>query len=89
VLTGEDLVAAVPAIQKVAHVRADQISNISSSDMNPEIWMLFARRVDDLLTIFLIEFALCLLPFDEIRSWNVWTEFRWQPSRSPQSSDKR
>jgi L-asparaginase len=66
VLTGEDLVAAMPAIRKVAHVRVGQISNISSSDLNPEIWMLLARRVNDLLTIFLIQFALCLLPFDEI-----------------------
>ena len=40
--TGEDLVAAVAAIRKVAHVRVDQISNISSSDMNPEIGMLLA-----------------------------------------------
>ena len=47
-LTGEDLVAAVPAIRKVAQIRVEQISNISSSDITPEIWMRLARRVNDL-----------------------------------------
>jgi L-asparaginase len=51
VLTGEDLVAAVPAIRKVARVRVEQISNISSSDMNPEIWMRLAGRVNELLAM--------------------------------------
>jgi L-asparaginase len=51
VLTGKDLVAAVPAIQKVARVRVEQISNISSSDMNPEIWMRLAGKVNDLLSM--------------------------------------
>jgi L-asparaginase len=51
VLTGKDLVAAVPAIQKVARVRVEQILNISSSDMNPEIWVRLAGRVNDLLAM--------------------------------------
>jgi L-asparaginase len=51
VLTGKDLVAAMPAIQKVARVRVEQISNISSSDMNPEIWMRLAGKVNDLLSM--------------------------------------
>jgi L-asparaginase len=51
VLTGKDLVAAVSAIQKVARVRVEQISNISSSDMNSEIWMRLAGRVNDLLSM--------------------------------------
>ena len=32
-LSGEDLVAAVPGIKKVAQIQVEQISNISSSDM--------------------------------------------------------
>ena len=48
-LSGEDLVAAVPAIRKVAQIRVEQISNISSSDITPEIWMRLASRVNDLL----------------------------------------
>ena len=49
--SGEDLVAAVPAIRKVARIRVEQISNISSSDITPEIWMRLARRVNDLLAM--------------------------------------
>ena len=50
-LTGEDLVAAVPAIRKVAQIRVEEISNISSSDITPEIWIRLARRVNDLLAM--------------------------------------
>jgi L-asparaginase len=66
--TGEDLFAAVPTIRKVAHAQVEQISNISGSGMNPEFWMVLARRVNDLLTMHLIECALCMLRVDEIRS---------------------
>jgi L-asparaginase len=48
VLTGEDLVAAVPAIRTVAQIRVEQISNIPSSDMTPEIWMRLSGRVNEL-----------------------------------------
>ena len=51
VLTGKDLVAAVPAIEKVARVLVEQTSNISSSDMNPELWVRLAERVNDLLAM--------------------------------------
>jgi L-asparaginase len=48
-LSGEDLVAAVPAIKKVAQIRVEQISNIPSTEMNPEIWLRLARRINELL----------------------------------------
>jgi L-asparaginase len=48
-LTGEDLVQAIPAVRGLAHIQVEQISNISSSDMNPEIWLKLAGRVKDLL----------------------------------------
>jgi L-asparaginase len=48
-LSGEDLVAAVPAIKKVADVRVEQISNVSSSDMTPDIWLRLGLRVNELL----------------------------------------
>ncbi|HEV7966479.1 MAG TPA: asparaginase [Candidatus Acidoferrales bacterium] len=51
VLTGEDLVRAVPAIRKVAQIRVEQISNISSSDMTAEIWIRLATKVNDLLVM--------------------------------------
>src|SRR5215469_4345202 len=48
-LSGEDLVAAVPAIKKIAQIQVEQFSNISSSDMTPEIWIRLAGRVNELL----------------------------------------
>jgi L-asparaginase len=48
-LTGEDLVQAIPAVRSIAHIQVEQISNISSSDMTPEIWLKLAGRVKDLL----------------------------------------
>jgi L-asparaginase len=48
-LSGEDLVAAVPAIKKLAQVQVEQISNIPSPDMTPEIWLRLAGRVNELL----------------------------------------
>src|ERR1700736_4721928 len=48
-LSGEDLIAAVPAIKKIAQIQVEQISNISSSDMTPEIWVRLAARVNALL----------------------------------------
>ncbi len=48
-LSGEDLVASVPAIRKLAQVQSEQISNVGSSDMTPEIWLRLAARVNALL----------------------------------------
>ena len=46
---GEDLVAAVPAIKKIAQIQVEQISNIPSPDVTPEIWLLLAGRINELL----------------------------------------
>src|SRR5215472_17606051 len=48
-LSADDLVAAVPAIKKIAQIQAEQISNIPSPDMTPEIWLRLALRVNELL----------------------------------------
>jgi L-asparaginase len=48
-LSGEDLVSAVPAIKKIAQIQVEQISNIGSNDMTPEIWVRLAGRVNELL----------------------------------------
>ena len=48
-LLGEDLIAAVPTITKFAKVQVEQISNVASSDMTPEIWLRLAIRVNELL----------------------------------------
>jgi L-asparaginase/Glu-tRNA(Gln) amidotransferase subunit D len=51
VRTGQDLVAAAAAIRKVAQVRVEQICNISSSNMTPEIWVRLSSRVSHLMTM--------------------------------------
>lgn len=48
-LTGEDLIEAIPAVRKFAQIRVEQISNISSVDMNPRIWVQLADKVNGLL----------------------------------------
>jgi L-asparaginase len=48
-LSGADLVSALPASKKIAQIQVEQISNIASSDMTPEIWVRLAGRVNELL----------------------------------------
>ena len=50
-LTGEDLVRAVPGLEKVARVSVEQVANIGSSNMTPEIWRRLATRADALLGV--------------------------------------
>jgi L-asparaginase len=49
-VSGEDLVAAVPGINKVAQINVEHIANISSSDMTPELWVRLSSRIDELLS---------------------------------------
>ena len=45
------LIAAVPEAQKLAKLRGEQISNIGSQDMNDEVWLKLASRVNALVTM--------------------------------------
>jgi L-asparaginase len=45
----EQLIAAVPEAQKIASLRGEQISNIGSQDMNDEVWLKLANRVNALV----------------------------------------
>jgi L-asparaginase len=45
----DQLLAAVPQAKKLATLRGEQISNIGSQDMNDEVWLKLARRVNELL----------------------------------------
>jgi L-asparaginase len=45
----EQLIAAVPEAAKIANLRGEQISNIGSQDMNDEVWLKLANRVNALL----------------------------------------
>ncbi len=44
----EQLLAAVPQAKKLASLRGEQISNIGSQDMNDEVWLKLARRINEL-----------------------------------------
>jgi len=45
----EQLLAAVPQAKKLASLKGEQISNIGSQDMNDEVWLKLARRVNELV----------------------------------------
>jgi len=45
----EQLLSAVPQAKKLAHLKGEQISNIGSQDMNDEVWIKLATRVNALL----------------------------------------
>src|SRR5947209_20331169 len=48
-LSGEDLISAVPAIQRIAQIQVEQISNLPSQDITSEVWVHLAIRVNELL----------------------------------------
>jgi L-asparaginase len=47
----EQLLAAVPQASKLASLRGEQIANIGSQDMNDEVWMKLAARVNALVAM--------------------------------------
>ena len=44
--TGADLVRAVPGLEKIATIDVEQIANIGSYDMTPEIWRQLSKRAN-------------------------------------------
>src|SRR5262252_2167258 len=44
----DQLLAAVPQAKKLATMTGEQIANIGSQDMNDEVWLKLARRVNEL-----------------------------------------
>ena len=48
-VTVDKLIAAVPDINKIATIKGEQISNIGSQDMNNEVWLKLANRINELL----------------------------------------
>jgi len=47
----DQLLAAVPQTKKLATLRGEQIANIGSQDMNDEVWLKLARRVNELVAM--------------------------------------
>ena len=48
-LSVETLIKAVPEVKDYAHVTGEQIASLDSKDMNDEVWLKLARRVNELL----------------------------------------
>ncbi len=46
-ITGEQLMASVPGLDRLAKLNAEQISSIGSQDMNDKVWFALARRIQD------------------------------------------
>jgi L-asparaginase len=49
VVTVDKLIAAVPAINEIAQIKGEQISSIGSQEMNNDVWLKLAKRVNELL----------------------------------------
>ena len=47
----DQLLAAVPQAKKLAAMRGEQVSNIGSQDMNDEVWLKLAKRVNELVAM--------------------------------------
>jgi L-asparaginase len=45
----EDLISAVPDLDSLASLSGEQVANIGSQDMNDEVWLKLAHRVNDVL----------------------------------------
>src|SRR5262245_46832526 len=48
-LTGAQLVEAVPELKNVERIEVEQIANVFSADITPEIWLKLSRRANELL----------------------------------------
>ena len=49
-LSGSELVEAVPELAEAAQVQVEQIPNIGSADMTPDIWLKLAQRANEVLS---------------------------------------
>ena len=47
----DQLLAAVPQAKKLASMKGEQVANIGSQDMNDEVWLQLARRVNELVAM--------------------------------------
>lgn len=48
-LTGDEIVEAVEGLSEIADVSVEQVANVNSRDMTPEIWLRLSRRANELL----------------------------------------
>jgi len=46
----DQMLSAVPQIREIAEVKGEQVASIGSQDMNDQVWLTLARRVNELLS---------------------------------------
>lgn len=49
VISVDQLLGAVPGLDQIAEIRAEQVANIGSQDMNDQVWLKLAKRTNELL----------------------------------------
>ncbi|MDR2122435.1 MAG: type II asparaginase [Flavobacteriaceae bacterium] len=49
-ITVDQLLSAVPSIKDIADIKAEQVANIGSQDMNDEVWLKLSKRVNELVS---------------------------------------
>ncbi len=49
-ITVDQLLNAVPEIKDIANIKAEQVANIGSQDMNDQVWLKLAKRVNQLVS---------------------------------------
>lgn len=49
-ITVDELLSAVPEIKNIADIKAEQVANIGSQDMNDQVWLTLSKRVNELLS---------------------------------------
>jgi len=49
-ITVDELLSAVPEIKDIADISAEQVANIGSQDMNTQVWLKLAKRINELLS---------------------------------------
>jgi len=49
VITVDQLLSAVPGLNDIATIKAEQVANIGSQDMNDQVWLTLAKRTNELL----------------------------------------
>ena len=49
-LSGADLVASVPGLDEYANIEVEQVVNVPSSRLTPEIWLTISRRINEIFS---------------------------------------
>jgi L-asparaginase len=44
----QDLISATPGVEKIANLKGEQLANIGSQDMNDQVWLKLANRINQL-----------------------------------------